>query len=342
MADKKMFYDRMETLPGGENKYVRKLPAGNGYKYIVISDLHLGDGSNADNFKQNERVVCQALGYYCKKNYSVVLLGDVEEFHQMALYPIMLKYDGSVYRALREFSEERVYRVFGNHDIDWALEDPLFTQSKVTSSEAIMLGDHIVLTHGHQAREVYEKDLHVVRFGTTFFRFIENIIGSSEGSTVTALPGEKDAIYADWARERQKILVCGHTHNPISASRSMFGWIEERLRQIERALGQKQMDKADKKSLKAEQLWLRNKQRWLSDKFAAAKSSPLKLDEPGYFNSGGCIYHDGITCIEIDGPKIRLLYWNNKREQRELIWDEKDMNDVLNQAKGTANRTYIG
>lgn len=336
-----MFFDRMGSLLGGDNKYVRKLPVGNGSKYAVLSDLHLGDGSGADNFKQNEKVLCAALQHYRENEYSVVLLGDVEEFHQMNLYSIMLKYDSTVYQVLRDFTEDRIYRIFGNHDIDWALEDPLFTRSRLTSTEALLLGDHIVLTHGHQAREIYERDLNVVRFGTTFFRFIENIIGSTEGSTVTALPGEKDAIYADWVQENKKILVCGHTHNPISASRSMFEWIDERLKQIENALGQAQTDPAGKKSLKDERLWLRNKQRWMQDKLNSTKTKVIKLTVKGYYNSGACIYYDGITNVEIDGTSIQLIYWNNKRKRRETIWDSMDMNVILNELNGTSGKTYI-
>jgi len=342
MADKKMFFDRMEVLLDGDSKYVKKLPVGRGVKYVIFSDFHLGDGSHADNFRQNESVVCKALKHYRENGYSVVLLGDIEEFHQMTLYPIMLKYDGTVYQGLRDFTDKRLYRVFGNHDIDWALEDPLFAQSRTTSLEAILLGDHVVLTHGHQAREPYEKDLHVVRFGTTFFRFVENFIGSSEGSTVTSTPSEKDAIYADWARENKKILVCGHTHNPISASRSMFEWIGLRLGQIEKALGQGQVTTTDKKALKDERLWLRNKQKWMQDKLTTMKTSVIKLTVPGYFNSGGCIYHDGITNVEIDGTAIQLVYWNNKRERRETIWDGKDMNVIINELNGTSGRSYIG
>ena len=66
-----------------------------------------------------------------------------------------------------------------------------------------------------------------------------------------------------------------------------------------------------------------------------------KLEAPNYFNSGGCIYYDGMTNIEIQGSKIRLVYWENKDNTRELIWDEMDMNKILNKTLGTSRITYI-
>jgi metallophosphoesterase superfamily enzyme len=127
MADKQEFVKRLDDLlgPQGE-RFVKRLPAGGGRKYAVLSDLHIGDGGAADNFRQNAEVLRKALGYYQNNDYEVILLGDIEEFHQFNLFSITGTYNDSVYGFLRNFGPGRVHRVFGNHDADWALEDPLY------------------------------------------------------------------------------------------------------------------------------------------------------------------------------------------------------------------------
>ena len=54
----------------------------NNGKWVILSDLHLGDGGPADDFKHNEKVMSKALDYYYKENYSVIMLGDECELWQ--------------------------------------------------------------------------------------------------------------------------------------------------------------------------------------------------------------------------------------------------------------------
>lgn len=48
--------------------------------------------------------------------------------------------------------------------------------------------------------------------------------------------------------------------------------------------------------------------------------SPKRSFSKYYFNAGGCLFRDGITNIEIDENTIRLVYWFNKDNQREILW----------------------
>jgi predicted phosphodiesterase len=340
MADKKEFIKRLDyLLGGGGDRYVKKLPVGGGRKYAVISDLHIGDGSGADNFRQNEKVLCKALGYYQNNDYEVILLGDIEEFHQFQLFSILDKYNDSVYAFLRNFGEARVHRVFGNHDPDWALEDPLYDVPDLKCCELIQLGPEIILTHGHQARESYEKDLQVVRFGTTFYKFVEKFLGSSDPFTVMMVPDGKDVIYADWSRETKKIFICGHTHTPVFASKTMYDWIDVKLVRIESALARATEDTA--KDLKELKRLLKAKKARMAELIRDQWLTIRQLSAPGYFNSGGGIFSDGITTLEIEGPLIRLVYWNNVFQKREPVWGDQDMNEILNGLKGTTGKTYI-
>jgi len=99
---------RLEELYSGDEQNIKKLPLGINDKYAVFSDLHLGDGLGADNFTRNEETAIFALKYYKDKGYSIILLGDIEEFWQFDLSEIIQRYDNSVYRLLRDFGKDKV------------------------------------------------------------------------------------------------------------------------------------------------------------------------------------------------------------------------------------------
>jgi hypothetical protein len=66
-----------------------------GQKYVMMSDIHLGDGGQADDLQNNERVLLDALSYYSGDGYTLVLLGDIEELWQFGLEAIVRRYDDS-------------------------------------------------------------------------------------------------------------------------------------------------------------------------------------------------------------------------------------------------------
>ena len=50
-----------------------------GKKYVIFSDIHLGDGGGADDFVHNEEALLNALSYYHAEEYAIILLGDIED-----------------------------------------------------------------------------------------------------------------------------------------------------------------------------------------------------------------------------------------------------------------------
>jgi predicted phosphodiesterase len=272
------------------------------------------------------------MNYYRQNGYSVILLGDIEEFHRVDSAAILRKYDQTLYHSLRSFSPGKVHRVFGNHDIEWSLKDPIFPDSEAFAVEAIKLGENIVLTHGQQAEEFYEKDLHIVRLGTTLARLKENILGPKNKYSFTQLPEEKDKIYADWAIKKQKILICGHTHNPVCSGRSIFGWVDIKIQQLNSEIEQAKSEgnKSKVKKLKKRRLWFVNRKKFIArKKEVGRKYTDLDPENSYYFNTGGGIYYDGITNIEIEGNIIRLVHWRNKDNQREQVWGDENIDKIL-------------
>jgi len=60
------------------------------------------------------------------------------------------------------------------------------------------------------------------------------------------------------------------------------------------------------------------------------KGTPL----PCYFNTGCGLYKKGITNIEIEGDKIRLIKWQNDNsltpeKRRKELWDEKSLSEIM-------------
>lgn len=341
MGDKermrKEAFERFDMLLKDEGEYTKTLDLGKNHKYAVFSDMHIGDGKDStDNFRQNEDIFVKALEYYrdAENNYSIILLGDIEEFHQFELIRIIARYNDSVYDALRKFPKERVHRVFGNHDIDWALEDPLSIKQKKIAAEAIKLKKDgyviMMLTHGHQAEETYEQDLHTVRFGTTFYKIVERLGKVRSQSLLRQKPGHKDEIYDDWAEENKKILVCGHTHCPIFASHYIdYDWMINKHDEIKNEI-EKIKDKGDReeiKRLRKRKEWLYRESKDISNRIKSTGFSPPKSPKRSlsryYYNSGACLFRDGISNIEIEEDMIRLVYWFNGDDQREMLWQSR-------------------
>ena len=320
-------FERFDELMRDDGDFTLKLPVGDGHKYVIFSDLHLGNGKKTDRFSRNVETMIGALKFYRQKGYGVILNGDIDDYHKYDSDVIRKAYGGTLFKELKAF--DRFFRIFGNHDIEWSLVDPIALSCK-SAFEAVKLGDHIIVVHGHQAEEWYEKDLQIVRMGTTLNRVKESIFGSLGSSySFTQLPGKKDKIFADWAKDRRKIFIGGHTHRPVFASQSIYDWTEIKIKLLDREISaaQEAGDKDKVKALKKRRLWFRNRRRFVEKKIKTNNIRRIHLgaDDPFYFNCGGGIFSDGMTNLEIEGKIIRMAYWDNKTKERENIWGDFDM-----------------
>ena len=89
-------------------------------------------------------------------------------------------------------------------------------------------------------------------------------------------------------------------------------------------------NKSKVKELKKRRLWFVNRKKFVERKIEAGlKYTDLDPGNSYYFNSGGGIFFDGITNIEIEGNIIRLVHWRNKDNQREQVWGDEDIDKIL-------------
>jgi UDP-2,3-diacylglucosamine pyrophosphatase LpxH len=309
-----------------QDGHVRTLPIDGG-PYAIISDLHLGDGGAADDFRHNPRALQRALDHYLANNYTLILLGDVEEFWQFDLHHITSAYDATVYQWLRRFGKDRIFRIFGNHDHEWGgLTDPSCSSeprgATRLADEAIKLTGQggnplILLVHGHQGSLESDKYTWISRFFVRAFKPLEplakwiGLYGQGD-ATKSQIPRDYERCFHMWAEQHKAMIVCGHSHRAIFGSQAHSTQLKARIKELKvdsRKPGLKvaaRRDIEDEIALLQEQLDdEREKGRVIED----IDSGPNPL--PCYFNSGCGLYTDGLTAIEIADDQIRLVKWCN-------------------------------
>jgi UDP-2,3-diacylglucosamine pyrophosphatase LpxH len=336
--DKAIYKRLTELYNSTDQNVVKNLPLNANTKYALFSDLHLGDGGNSDLFMDNEETMIFALEYYKENGYSIILMGDIEELWQFNFIEIYEKYNKSIYEFLRSFQTNKVHRIFGNHDCDWKRPptDPILCNKEIQhgAPEAIKLGKDIFLVHGHQGDKRCDRKTWESRYlarKATFLVPIGKVVGvSNRSATKSQIPGNREKLYYDWAKDNNVFLVCGHTHNAIFASRSYYWWLKEQIIEKENKLKECSKDKIrirelyeeiekNKTDLQYEDEMLRNYNRMVRT------GKPL----PCYFNTGCGHFNDGITNIEIEGDKIRLIkWWRNKEQRREKLWKEESLSEL--------------
>ncbi len=249
-------------------------------KIVFISDVHRGDGSYADSLRQNRNIYKAALGFYYENGYTLIELGDGDElWKNKDCLDIAYNYKDVFSILDKFFDENRLYLVFGNHDIVKSNPEFIKRQAKLFEEagngfgremiylysnaifyEGVILrykisNDEIVAFHGHQVDlincEMWKTSRFLVRY---VWRFMEGVAGfkSPISPASNYNKGTKiDDILDRLAKKEKKLLICGHTHNDIFP----------------------------------------------------------EPDEGLYFNDGCCVFPSAITCIELTDGQIYLVKW---------------------------------
>ena len=331
--DKTFTRKRLDELWADSN--VKVYPTRN-KKWAIISDIHMGNGSAADNFRDNINALIKALEYYHRNKYSIILLGDIEELWQFDLEEIVDRYERSIYNAIKLFVELGVHRIFGNHDLDWkGIWDPTkkVEEKSVFADEAIKLRDHknevrFLLVHGHQGSKDSDKNTWFSRYWVRMFRFVEpvtNIFGlfGHKSATQSMVTKDYEATYYKWAKNNGVIIVCGHSHRAIFGSKSYAERLEEEIATLEL----ENRGSIDAETFKQNKRLIAEKKKELEHEKERGRLidtvDPGKEPLPCYFNTGCGLYTDGMTALEIDDDNIRLIKWNkdlvSNQYRKELV-----------------------
>ncbi|MEW5871941.1 MAG: metallophosphoesterase [Chloroflexota bacterium] len=344
--DKKDAWDQLSAL--WQDPSIPTLDLG-AHKFALISDLHLGDGGEADDFWDNLAALERALDHYLARAYTLLLLGDIEEFWQFDLPAIQARYDESIYARMRAFGEARLWRIFGNHDHEWAgLVDPTRSPAGQARNHfappAIKLKDasgasRILLVHGHQGTLDSDKYAWFSRFAARLFRGIEpyaRAVGlySPTASTKSPIARDYERTLYQWAKASKVLLVCGHSHRAIFASHSYGEKLETQVAQLK---AENSLSKTSKRKRVENLEQISQLQRRIADERDKGRliepTEPSGQPLPCYFNTGCGIYSDGLTALEIEDDEIRLVKWGRSSLAPPYyeIYDRGKLSDFIQQ-----------
>ncbi|MFO7951178.1 MAG: metallophosphoesterase family protein [Candidatus Fermentibacteraceae bacterium] len=304
----------------------------------VISDLHMGAGGPADNFRGNEAALMQALAAYREGGRRLVLLGDTEELWQYDM-PEIRPHRRPIYSRLRDFGPAGVLRVWGNHDDMWARPDTEDPSGAGPASEAILVetaGRPMLMVHGHQGS--LESDLlgGASRLLVRLFRCFEGpwmllmkaLRLYRKPSTMTRIRRDFERVMYRWALDRDTVLVCGHSHRAVFASRSHAERLRAHIRYLRDLLAMVPPQAPEAAEMRLELRGavreLRHERRRGRDFASVAEGDAA----PVYFNSGCGLYREGMTALELDPSGARLVKWGNRRGDRE-VYHRMPMQHIL-------------
>ena len=273
-----------------------------GEDYLILSDFHMGDRSEADNFKNNEDIAFEMIDYYSRRGYIAVLNGDIEELWQFSSESVRTAYH-RFFTSLRGLFRGRIIRLYGNHDA--AAPYPGLYPG------IILRGRHtekpLLVTHGHLGSS--ESDLYswFSRICVRLFCFIEPVLIKTGLIRAPLFKRPRfrhdfEKIHEQWAGKRGYRIICGHSHRAVFASRSFY---QKLKRERKKTTSWKKMTAMTCQLIKE-----------------IVKHRDVTID-PGesglYFNCGCGLYKKGITAIEIRGYSIRLVKWEKRGR---IIYEE--------------------
>lgn len=265
-------------------------------KIVFISDAHRGNGGYSDSLRQNKNIYRAALGFYLKNEYTLIELGDGDElWKNKNCLDIAYNYS-DIFKILNKFYDaDRLYLIFGNHDIVKSKpefikkqekacdqigygfgKEMLHLYSKIKFNESVILrynplNKDILAFHGHQVDFINCELWRVSRFLVRYvWRFLEGVAGFKAPTSPANNynKGSKiDEMLEKLARKEKRMLICGHTHNDI------FPEVGKGL----------------------------------------------------YFNDGCCVFPSSITSLEITKGEISLIKWGIEVDEKNGLYIKRSV-----------------
>lgn len=290
-------------------------------KWVIFSDLHMGNGSRRDDFIRNSELFRSALSeYYLPRGYGLILNGDVEELHKFTWRQISQAWK-QIYTLFDIFAgDDRLIKTVGNHDsrliMDLRDHYPYKMDTVVRMSG---LDYPILIYHGHQVSALYERFNDISRIGVRYFAMPLGIMNFSVAHDSRKRHYIEKRIY-DYSRRECIVSVIGHTHRPLFESLTKAETLRFR---IEYLLG-RYRNASDIKKLDIEKELRRHRAElieWRSRKRRPDLQSGIYEEDdipiPCMFNSGTVIGKRGMTCLEFTKGKIRLIHWFDERTNKD-------------------------
>jgi len=280
--------------------------------WVIFSDLHMGDGGSTDDFKQNASLFSNVLEkFYLPKNHGLILNGDVEELQRFKLSKILKKWE-EIYQIFDAFHHKKaLYKTIGNHDLELQLMKELpFDYTHYESLKLNYKDQHLFIFHGHQASKKYQEHNELIGFTLKYFA---NPLGiksySVSHSSQKQYIIEKRAY--GFSAFNKIVSIIGHTHRPLFESLHKVERIKFKIEQLCRDYAT-----SLEKDLRGIKTQIKAHKKELRKYYKANKGHNFKnyvyntlFHIPCVFNSGCVVGKRGMTCLEIEDEKIRLVHW---------------------------------
>ena len=297
----------MSNLP--EFERIKRITTTFGMKLIVMSDMHRGDGSGADDFAQNSLIYRCALEYYLENGFTYIELGDAEELWENDNFDQIYITHTPVYDLLAKFHDpdpEKTHyiKVWGNHDLYWKDHQDIYQSllPGIQIYEAILLNNSILMIHGHQADPMCSGPVAAVSqfFVNHIWADLQRggVKDPTRAATNPGLCNEVDERLHKWATNNDRgitAIIAGHTHRAVFENLSLT---EKRLEAL---------------------------------RFESEDTAQLQArHDPRYYNAGSCVHPMSITGIEItfedgSGPRLYLVKWCQATEGHMLTIQRQDI-----------------
>ncbi len=323
----------------------KKIEINDNNKIVIFSDLHIGNGGNSDDFRKNSTLFEFILKkYYLKKNYTLILNGDIEELYKFHLKQIVSHWKKIYDIFYKFFQKGKLIKILGNHDYELNLIKSPDINSNLYESIILKYDNNdILIFHGHQASnflETYNRiSRWIVRYIVTFLRLKGQIfLLNSKKIFVTEQRCYK------FTKQKKIISIIGHTHKPLFESTTRKDDLKYRIELLIRRFSKSNQilkNKIQKKVnlLKSELKRIKEKEEETRIHYSIFNDG---LIVPCLFNSGTVIGKRGLTAIEICKGKIKLVYWfninnsnryiNNKRVKTKKLKNTDYYKGILKQA----------
>ena len=307
----------MSNLPEFERiKHITMTP---GMKLIVMSDMHRGDGSGADDFAKNSLIYRCALEHYLEEGFTYIELGDAEELWENDNFDQIYITHTPVYELLARFHDPnpegtRYLKVWGNHDLYWKDNEAVYRTllPDIAIHEGIVLesgnredndemGRVILLIHGHQADpKCCGEGAVVSKFFVHYFWPDLQRCGVKDPTRAALNPGlcnEVDRRLHEWANNNDQgiaAIIAGHTHRAVFENLSL------------------------------------TERRYLESKIKTEGIKIKHQPDENYYNTGSCVHPLSITGLEITfdggtGPQLRLIEWGQATEGHALTIQREEI-----------------
>ena len=290
--------------------------------WVIFSDLHMGDGGSTDDFKRNHKLFTKTLeNFYLKKDHALILNGDIEELQRFKITKIFNQWR-SVYKLFDRFYEkEALYKTIGNHDLELQLiKDLPFPYKHYDSLRLKFNNESIFVFHGHQASKKYQEHNQLIGFTLKYFA---NPLGIKSYSVSHSSQKQYkiEKLAYGFSSFNKIVSIIGHTHRPLFESLHKVERLKYKIEQLCRDFASATSTYKDeiKVNIRAHKKEL--KQYYRDNKAYNFKNYVYNtlFHIPCVFNSGCVVGKRGMTCLEIEDDKIRLVHWFDKNISKKYL-----------------------